>query len=256
MWPSGGRQDLRGGVQLPSVVGPELSTWLSTAHLSPEKGGALRTQSTVGRRACAAAVFSAALLALPLLLLNGGPGPALASASASIATAPAWQLTYSRSAGTTVPAAAPSTAAPVPAAVSPTTSAPVTTTTAQPVHAQVQPAAAVVVPTPTTTTPPRPTTTTTAPPKATTTTAPPVVANVAVGQATWYAEAPSGTCASPSLAFGTMLHVRDNDTGTVITCVVADREANNPGRVVDLSVSGFSALADTSQGVISVTITW
>jgi len=45
-------------------------------------------------------------------------------------------------------------------------------------------------------------------------------------------------------------------TGAAITCVVDDREADNPGRVVDLSYSGFSALASPSQGLIDVTITW
>jgi rare lipoprotein A len=80
--------------------------------------------------------------------------------------------------------------------------------------------------------------------------------NTAQGEATWYAEAPSGTCASPTLPFGTVLQVTNDATGASITCLVADREADNPGRVVDLSVSGFSALADTSQGVISVTISW
>jgi len=104
---------------------------------------------------------------------------------------------------------------------------------------------------PTTTTVP-PTTTTTRPP--TTTTQPP--ANTATGIATWYGEAPDGRCASPSLPFGTELTVRDDATGVTITCLVDDREADNPGRVVDLSPEGFSTMAPLSQGVITVTITW
>jgi rare lipoprotein A (peptidoglycan hydrolase) len=118
-----------------------------------------------------------------------------------------------------------------------------------------------------------PTTTTAAAPPTTTTTAspgPPVTAaarfapttttaaptDTATGLATWYAEAPPGRCASPSLPFGTELTIRDDATGAVITCLVDDREADNPGRVVDLSPEGFSDMAPLSQGVITVTVTW
>jgi rare lipoprotein A (peptidoglycan hydrolase) len=76
------------------------------------------------------------------------------------------------------------------------------------------------------------------------------------GEATWYAEAPDGMCASPDLSFGTVLTVTDDATGNSITCTVDDREAQNPGRVVDLSPEGFSQLAPTSQGVIMVTVSW
>jgi rare lipoprotein A (peptidoglycan hydrolase) len=38
--------------------------------------------------------------------------------------------------------------------------------------------------------------------------------------------------------------------------VVDDREAQNPGRVIDLSPSGFEAMAPLSQGVIRVNISW
>jgi len=52
------------------------------------------------------------------------------------------------------------------------------------------------------------------------------------------------------------LTVRDIATGATVTCVVEDREADNPGRVVDLSPSGFEALAPLSQGVDQVTVSW
>ena len=87
----------------------------------------------------------------------------------------------------------------------------------------------------------------------TTTTAPPTTSK---GLATWYAEAPAGKCASPWLPFGTVLTVTDIATGASITCVVDDREAAGPPHVVDLSPSGFAQLADPSQGVVDVTISW
>jgi len=83
-----------------------------------------------------------------------------------------------------------------------------------------------------------------------------VPTNSATGIATWYAEAPAGTCASPWLPKGVTLKVTDVATGVTITCLVADREGDNPGRVVDLSPSGFEALAPLSQGVDQVTVSW
>jgi rare lipoprotein A len=63
-------------------------------------------------------------------------------------------------------------------------------------------------------------------------------------------------CASPSLPFGTVLTVTNNATGASTQCTVDDREANVPGRVVDLSYSGFSQIASPSQGVVYVTLAW
>jgi len=76
------------------------------------------------------------------------------------------------------------------------------------------------------------------------------------GQATWYAAAPSGMCASPTLPFGTVLTVVNADTGASTVCTVDDREDAGYPRVVDLSPEGFSQIADTSQGVVDVTISW
>ncbi len=119
----------------------------------------------------------------------------------------------------------------------------------------------------TTTAPPGPpaTTTITAPPgpPVTTTSVPPATgpvetaADSASGQVTWYAEAPPGGCASPSLPPGTEVEVVDDADGASTSCVVDDREATNGGgRLLDLSVTGFSSLAPVTQGVIAVTISW
>jgi rare lipoprotein A (peptidoglycan hydrolase) len=76
------------------------------------------------------------------------------------------------------------------------------------------------------------------------------------GQATWYSEAPAGKCASPTLPFGTVLTVRNDATGATTTCTVDDREESPYPRVVDMSYSGFSQIANPSQGVVDVTISW
>jgi hypothetical protein len=110
-------------------------------------------------------------------------------------------------------------------------------------------------PTTTTTTPPT-TTTTLPPPPPTTTTTRPAPSHKEVGDATWYAAAPDGYCASPALPFGTELTVVNNATGRSTVCTVDDREAAGYPHVVDLSPEGFAQIADTSQGVVEVTISW
>ncbi|MDE3085124.1 MAG: hypothetical protein KGJ77_00030 [Acidobacteriota bacterium] len=95
---------------------------------------------------------------------------------------------------------------------------------------------------------------TTAPPT-TTTTAPPPPAHVETGQASWY-QAPAGTCASPDIAYGTVVSVTDLATGGSVTCTVDDRMAASTGRVLDLSEATFSRLADPSAGVIEVRVSW
>ncbi len=217
--------------------------------VSPEKGGALRNQSTGGRRLGVAAVICGALFAVPLLLLQNS-APARASHVQRAASA------HEHGAGVVYPPShldgvnLPSHLVAYQAPVATTTTAPTTTTTAAP------------APAPTTTTPAaRTTTTTTAPPPppppptTTTTTAPPP-ANHEVGEATWYGAAPSGYCASPTLPFGTTLTVVNNATGASTVCVVDDREAAGYPRVVDLSPQGFSQIADLGQGVVDVTISW
>ena len=122
-----------------------------------------------------------------------------------------------------------------------------TTTAPPPATTTTEPA-----PPPTTTTtepPPPPTTTTTAPARR-------VLSSSVTGQATWYAEAPAGYCASPWLPFGTSVYVVNDATGASTSCVVDDREAAGPPRILDMSPSGFAQIADTSQGVATVTISW
>lgn len=101
---------------------------------------------------------------------------------------------------------------------------------------------------------PKPTTTTTAKPKPTTTTTtrPP---NQQTGQASWY-DAPDGTCAHRTLAFGTILTVTNLANGAKATCRVADRGPYVQGRIVDLAKTTFDDLASPSSGVIDVRIEW
>lgn len=87
------------------------------------------------------------------------------------------------------------------------------------------------------------------------TTAPAPPAHGTVGLASWY-RSPAGTCASPSLAFGTVVTVTDVSTGVSARCTVDDREAHNPGRVIDLSPATFSQLASLVVGVFEVRLSW
>jgi hypothetical protein len=80
-------------------------------------------------------------------------------------------------------------------------------------------------------------------------------AHQSTGGASWYRSL-AGTCASPTLAFGTVVTVTDLSTGASVHCTVDDREAHNPGRVIDLSPATFSQLARLTVGVIEVRLTW
>jgi rare lipoprotein A (peptidoglycan hydrolase) len=210
--------------------------------VSPEKGGALRNQSTRGRRAGVAAVICGTLFGAPLLLLHTNTSKASDAATSARhahaahreAVNPASHLDGVKLPSHLVAYQAPTT----------TTPAPPTTTTAPPPPTTTTTVVSHVVHIVTTTTAP-PTTTTTAPPR-----------NSEVGQATWYSEAPAGYCASPTLPFGTRLTVVNNATGATTVCTVDDREAAGYPRVVDLSPEGFAQIADPSQGVVEVTISW
>jgi rare lipoprotein A (peptidoglycan hydrolase) len=128
-----------------------------------------------------------------------------------------------------------------------TTTAPAASTTTTP---PVTPTSAPLPPTTTPTVPPPPpTTTTTAAPRAAAT------YNLE-GDATWYAAAPAGMCASHTLPRGTVLTVVNVATGASTVCTVDDHEDAGYPRVVDLSPEGFSQIADLSQGVVEVTISW
>ncbi len=231
--------------------------------MSPEKGGVLRTRNSGGRRAGFALLFGGVILAAPLLILSG-QAPAVASGnragSPAEATLAGGEQRMSALGPATEAAEAPEATGAddvdlqlvrfkdhlplaTTTAVAPATATTTSTLTAAPVS------------TTTTTTAPPPTTTT--PPPPTTTTAPsPATTASATGQATWYTETPVGGCASPFLPRGTEVTVVNDADGATISCIVDDREADNAGRVLDMSYTEFSDIGDPSQGVITVTITW
>ncbi len=99
-----------------------------------------------------------------------------------------------------------------------------------------------------------------APPAVTPAPSVPAVARVSgqndAGVASWF-NAPDATCAHRTLPFGTMVRVTRPATGAVATCMVDDRGPTvETGRLIDLSMDTFAALAPTSAGLIDVTIDW
>ncbi|HVA44618.1 MAG TPA: septal ring lytic transglycosylase RlpA family protein [Acidimicrobiales bacterium] len=111
---------------------------------------------------------------------------------------------------------------------------------------------------PPTTSPPPTDPPTTSPPTTrapTTTTTRPPPSNTETGPASWY-QAPAGTCAHPTLAFGTVVTVENLANGATTTCRVEDRGPYQGGRIIDLSEATFSQIASTSDGVIQVRISW
>ncbi|HEX4083239.1 MAG TPA: septal ring lytic transglycosylase RlpA family protein [Acidimicrobiales bacterium] len=193
-----------------------------------------------------ALLFSGAMLAVPLVILHGQASAVRPDGGTTGASAAAVRLGHGRASPVSDEIALVHFSDQRMAATSTTgaSTAPSTATGG-------------AVPAPTTSTTPPPTTTTTAttapPPTTTTTTAP---AASATGGATWYTETPAGGCASPWLPRGTELTVTNDVTGARTTCLVDDREADNPGRVVDMSYTTFSEIGNPSAGVLTVTITW
>jgi rare lipoprotein A (peptidoglycan hydrolase) len=214
--------------------------------VSPEKGGALRNQSTGGRRLGVAAVVCGALFFVPLLLLHDGTAQASRTEATARHVHASKAVVNPASHHDKVDLPSHLVAFSAPASTTSTTVPPVTTTSTAP------PATTTTVPVPVTTTtlPPPPTTTTTAPPP------PPPPAHSQSGEATWYSAAPAGYCASPALPFGTVLTVVNDATGASTECTVDDREGAGYPRVVDLSPEGFSQIAALNQGVVEVTISW
>lgn len=100
---------------------------------------------------------------------------------------------------------------------------------------------------------PAPTTSTTAPAPRTTVARRP--AHTQSGRASWY-DAPKGTCAHPTLPFGTVVSITDTDNGRTASCTVSDRGPYAGGRIIDLSPDVFRQLAPTSEGVINVQLGW
>jgi len=83
----------------------------------------------------------------------------------------------------------------------------------------------------------------------------PPSASLKAGQATWLDTIPTGTCANNDAPMGALITVT-NLTGTSITCRVVSRGPFAAGRIVDVARSTFRTLAATSQGVISVAVSW
>jgi hypothetical protein len=192
-----------------------------------------------------------ALFLAPLLLLHNGTAQASRIEAAVRHAHDAHTIVYPASHLDRVDLPSHLVAFSAPASTTSTTTPPVTTTTSA------APPVTTTVPAPVTTTtlpppppPPPTTTTTTAPPP------PPAPAHKEVGDATWYSAAPAGYCASPTLAFGTVLRVVNNATGASTECTVDDREGAGYPRVVDLSPEGFSQIAGLNEGVVEVTISW
>ena len=159
-----------------------------------------------------------ALLVVPLLAIKMSSGAAAAQgrdgrASASTKPAgylPAWQLAADRI--STGQGGATTAAAVTQSAVPTTTPTPVPPTTP--------------VPAPPTTVP-APTTTTTAPAPTTTTTTPSAPAAATSGIVTYYDDPGGpGTCASPTLPFGTVVTITNPANGATVSCTVNDREAD------------------------------
>jgi hypothetical protein len=238
--------------------GPPRRVVVGAGALSPEKGGALRKQSTQGRRLGVAAVLCGGVFVAPLLLLQHGSAhaPRVATGSGRVTShdtrhhasfysvvLPSQNVKYESAAAAS---STPQTTSPVTSSTS-TTALP---TTVDPVVPRQTAAVKAGAPQ-----------TTTVAPRVTPVTVPAAAAPTTAGaeeqgQATWYAAAPAGMCASPTLPFGTVLTVTNVVTGASTTCTVDDREQAGYPRVVDMSPSGFAQLAEPSQGVVDVKISW
>jgi rare lipoprotein A (peptidoglycan hydrolase) len=75
------------------------------------------------------------------------------------------------------------------------------------------------------------------------------------GDASWYQAAP-GTCAHPSLPFGTVVTIVDVANGHTATCTVDDRGPYHSGRIIDLSYDVFEKLAPVGLGIVDVRLSW
>lgn len=77
------------------------------------------------------------------------------------------------------------------------------------------------------------------------------------GLATWYDPPWSGlTAAHPTLPFGTLVTVTDDETGRSVTVTINDRGPFGTGRIIDLSPEAFSVLQPLGAGVLDVSIAW
>lgn len=75
------------------------------------------------------------------------------------------------------------------------------------------------------------------------------------GQGTYYTYIPGG-CANNFLPMGTVVTVTNLNNGATTSCVVNDRGAFGPPRILDMDITVFSAIANPSEGVIPIRISW
>lgn len=75
------------------------------------------------------------------------------------------------------------------------------------------------------------------------------------GKASWY-EIDDGTCAHVRLPKGTLVRVVNTANGKEAICRVADRGPFLEGRIIDLDLQTFKQIADRSEGVVDVRISW
>ena len=196
----------------------------------------MRQPYVVPRRRLVFAVWLT-VLALPILVIDNIPRTDARAAAVRADVARIEAATTASSAAFSV---VPTTIMEmVTTSAPPTTAAPSTTAPRRAVAAK--PAAASST---TTTTRPRSTTTTT--------TAPP---NTETGGASWY-DYQSGECAHKTIPKGTVVTVTNLANGRQTSCVVTDRGPYDGGRIIDLDRGTFAQIADPSQGVIQVRITW
>ena len=77
------------------------------------------------------------------------------------------------------------------------------------------------------------------------------------GLATWYDPPWAGlTAAHPTLPFGTLVTVTDDETGRSVTVTINDRGPFGTGRIIDLSPEAFAVLQPLGAGVLDVSIAW
>ena len=232
----------------------------SEAALSPpEEPIVLQPSRTSQRRVIVPLLLCAGMLVIPLVALatSGTPGGTVRVAAKRGAAADAAPVSL--------------------AAMQPATEAPPATIAAEAPQVTVQ-AAAEVDATAATTLPPSPrVTAASAAPASRVTTAPTTAAprpaptspptthapsttaapqHSQSGPASYYDQAPNGTCAHPTLPFGTVVSIVDTDNGNTASCTVEDRGPYAGGRIIDLARDVFSRLAPVSQGVINVRISW
>ena len=259
---------------------------MSTAPF--DRGWGTRAGSERARRVATALLLCVGMVVIPLVALGASGGAAARAGSSTgvrsraarspretrpvvaapvIAVAPTQpsttlsdpgQFTQPLAVAASAPAATASHQASVALAAPPPPVSPVLATAItprvapQPVPVGVHPPPAPVPPAPIRPAPPASVHPTTLPP---TSAPPPPPAPTQRGLASWY-WAPNGTCAHPTLPFGTVLTIVDLTTGKTATCRVEDRGPYATGRIVDLSPDVFARLEPLGDGIADVTISW